>query len=494
MNAQDLQNRREQVARRQLAVTGGLYFLAWLVFSLALLRHRFMVDGAYMIFEIANEGNYPGAQNRYIIWLLDLFPVLAVRWELPLKTVMISWVVNYTVFYAACFYLVLFAFRNRTAAWLILFMNTLIMAACFFNIADEIVPSATLGVTLAAFWLRAARGKLWKRAVAGLLLALPMFFTVFGHVLVSFSLAMAALYYLAVSDQGERRMALQRFGWPVILFLIFLALRIKFGMDDSYERSNMTLSGASVWAELQTVTGRTVLFFGRFFLTAFPVVIILGAILLIRLAVQRRYTGLATLLVLCAGYLVVWYLTTHSRFGDMEYSVRDHVIVRWMFPLNFLVLFAFLTHRRHPDSPWNRGLLHAVFIAASVFQFGYLYTLSDFADNTLAQYDALQERTSQLPGWKFYGDFGEVCPFGKYHSVYTNSIVFTSIDGPEHTRQIIFAHEDELENIARTPPDSLYIARYVYQPVTYLNPVYFRNDPGPYTRIDFDYRDCAIEE
>ncbi|MCP4121492.1 MAG: hypothetical protein GY751_07030 [Bacteroidetes bacterium] len=476
-----------QETSKLIALAGGLYFLAYLIFSLVLLRERFMVDGAYMIYEITNYQNFPGAQNRYIILLLDFLPVLFAKMEIPLRAVMVSWVVNYVLFYAICFYMVLLVFKDRKGAWIILFMNLFVMASCFFNIADEIIPSATLAVLANSYW---SSRKDRRSGKALIIMIVLMFFVVFGHLLVSFGLAMVAAFYYLISD-SKKELAVEYYK-PVLVFSIFLFFRIKFGMQDSYESENMTLSGSSLFIELASINGRFIIDFIKFYIQTFYVIGVMGLLALAYYLKNRNWKAIAYFSLLAILFVIVWRISIHSRLGDVFLSSRDNVMIRWLFPLNFLILFSFFSTSVLSSLRYSRAI-HALFIIVTVFQFSLLYHLSDFASNTVDQYVTMIGMTEEEQGWKFYTDFNGKCQSGNYHDVYTNALVFSAMEGPESTRQFIFAHQDEIASITGLGEDSLYIARFVKIPLSELNPVYYRNEPAPYRKLEVDFRDCSFE-
>ncbi|MCP4123217.1 MAG: hypothetical protein GY751_15800 [Bacteroidetes bacterium] len=469
-----------------LSLTGGLYFLGLVIFSLVFLRERFMVDGAYMIYEIANELKYPAAQNRHIIILLDAFPLLSVLIGLPLKTVMISWVVNYVVFYAACFYIVLYVFKDRQSAWFILLTNLFLMGFGFFNIADEITPSATLAILIYSYWRHISR-RPWK--LKYILLAALFFFTVFGHIIVSIAVLLVISYHFLT--EKYRMFTIKEFLVPGILFTVFLVMRMTSAMNDGYERSNITLNGNSLFVELATMDFQFLKDFARFYFRSFIVVAAMGLVAIIELFRRKNWKDLVFLGLLSSAYIAIWYVVIHARWGDVSYYEMDLSQLRWMFPLNFLITFIFTCLFFGNSDRLRVRWTYIVFGLTIGGQFLYLAHLSTYPRNTVTQYKAITELAHQSDGWKFYTNTDNKCPHGTYHGVYTNSMVFSAMEGPDQTVQIVFVNsEEDLQTIKTMADDSLFLKQGFGWSLKRTNTRYFRNDAANYNVIKVDYVDC----
>jgi len=528
------------------AVAGLLYLTAYFVFSMFFLRERFMIDGAYMIFEMVNSGSYPSAQNRYIIWLLDILPILSIKMGLPLKTVMISWVLNFTLFYAACFYFILYVIRSRSYAWFLLFTQLLVMVGSFYNISNEISPSAAMAVLLLAVVNREPD---IRTSIRSIVIGLCLFFTVFGHLLVPVGLLFAGAYNFLVNKEHRNRLR-RSYLWAGSLFAILFALRIYLGMGDQYERNNMSVGLGSLSNLTSIFNWSFIGDFLYFYVKSFAPVGIILIFLIHRFVVEKLYTRLITLTLILAAFFVIWHITITSLYPDYGLSIYFDVHTRWLFPFNFIILFSLVEYadrskvglfRLRPMLFWlflaiqfyilrdysnwdptafrvltivfivadllflaslrlmeenipvlRRWHLGHLFILIAVYQFSVWYRISDYPRNNVRQFEALELLAREQTGSKFFVANDMKCNESTYHIVNTNSIVFSAMKGPELTKQIIFASDEDLNILRESPEQVLFMAPFVELGMQELNTRYFKMEEGRYRKLDADFRDCTF--
>jgi len=475
--------------QRIVFYTGAIYLLIYTIFAVIFYKERCMQDAGFMLFDMANTGQFPFAQNRFIIYLLNLFPVFSIKAGLPLKAVVISWNLNYSLFYLLAFLIVLKLLKDPFTAFLILFVHLFTMAAQNYNIADEIIPSAVL---LAVF-LSVLRypGEIKEIILYPVYLFL-LFFTVFGHILVPLAFLLAGIYYVGVNFESSVKM-IRKLIIPGGVFLVFLALRFGIGMKDDYERDNMSASPSQVMDIISGLNGSELLGFFRFYWVAFTVCCLLGILLFLHFIRKRKWKEFALIGILLAVYWLIWYINISDSTGEMQLSSRDFLVIRRLFPFNFIILFAWYDQLKHDSVFRGPGVFKTVrnvFIIGAVIQFYAFYKLLPYPQHTLQQYYRINETLTDEQVDKYYLDFNTVCQHIYYHSVFGNSILFTALDGPDKARQIIFAHEDEMPAIETTAPGDLYFARGVEINLDQMNKRYFDLQETPYQKVSVDLNDC----
>jgi len=447
------------------------------------------MDAGFMLFDMANTGQFPSSQNRFIIYLLNLLPLFSIKLGLPLKAVVISWNLNYSLFYLLTFLIVIKPLKDPFTAFFILFVHLFTMAAQNYNIADEIIPSAAL----MAVFLSVIRypGSIRKIFLYPAYLFL-LFFTVFGHILVPLSFLLAGIYYVVANYENSLKKVRKKL-IPGGIFLVFLVLRFRIGMKDDYERDNMSASPSQVMDIIGGLNGSGLMDFTRFYWVAFTVCFILGVLLFIHFIRKQKWKEFALVGTLLVAYWLVWYINISDSTGEMHLSSRDFLVIRRLFPFNFIILFAWYDQLRHDlvfKGPGVFKTVRNVFIIGAVIQFYAFYKLLPYPQHTLKQYYRINETLTNEDVDKYYLDFNTVCQHIYYHSVFGNSILFTALNGPDKARQIIFAFEDEMPAIEATSPGDLYFSRGVEISLDQMNKRYFDLSETPYQKVTVDLNEC----
>jgi len=439
-----------------------------------------------MIFYMIQDNDFliEHAQNRYIIWLLDILPVLSAKIGLPLRSVMGAWIVNYSLFFMACFFVLIRGLRSRIHAWLLLFLLIFTMHSCWFQIADEIWPSAALAIITYSYLANSqdkARSNLMKGLVTGLL-----FFIVFGHLMVSAGIILIMLYeFLQQPKKGWQKLVAHKSF--VLTFLAFFVIRTIMGMNDNYEGSNMAAPIHGLNVLFMRHDESILLAFFSFVWQSFPVLTIIFLLFCLHCLFKKQYRKLSVLMVLMAGYILVWCATIVPHYPiPLKFGYLTSVPVRWFFPVNFLIVYAVCMHFR------SLMRYYWIFLIAGLIAMTWQrIQISEAPVKTIAQFDRMFTVMEQQEGDKYILERDQLCwDLLYHHNAATNTLIYSSLDSDDRSLHGVIRWS-ETENI-HTGMDSIYINKWVQLHVDELDPRYFHVSPGPYESISVDYSDCDL--
>jgi hypothetical protein len=278
---------------------GVFTFTLKLIFSLFFYKERLMLDGAYMVFEMCNTGSFPLAQNRYIIWLLDFLPVAAVNLGLPLKAVIVSWSLNYFLFYLCCFLVVTFLFKDATAGWVVITLHSFTTASDYFNMANEMLPGAILIVVLFLV--------IKNRPTARGAILILLFFVAFAHLLVLMSLLMVSVYAAAIYTTQALKFVRQN-KWWLGVFVVFAVARIVLAYLEPYENERLSPSENIIAVLSGHLTTQYIIATVTFFITVFPLASVFGVLLISYLLSKKMWWQLLWVQAILLGYTLIWLL------------------------------------------------------------------------------------------------------------------------------------------------------------------------------------------
>ena len=135
-------------------------FIVLLIFSCIFVNERVLfMDSAYQLFEIIQRCGFQQNVRRYSMFLAELLPLLAIKLEAPLKIVVLSYSVSFTLIAYGFWLLTTYVLKNRYVGIIMLF--TMIgMRHTFFHTISETFQLMFFAAFLYA-WLnsRFAEGK-----------------------------------------------------------------------------------------------------------------------------------------------------------------------------------------------------------------------------------------------------------------------------------------------------------------------------------------------
>lgn len=440
-----------------------------------------MTDGSYMIFEICNVKWFPVSQNRLIIWLLDFLPVLAVNLGLPLKAVILSWSINYYLFYLICLSVVILYLKDATAGWTIIALRCFTTGPVFFNMANEMLPGAVLIIVLMSL-IRNRPDVKW--AVLFLL-----FFIAFAHPLVLVSVFMLAAFAFMVYPGLLLAKFKENKRW-VYIFAALVLLRFTMAAFEPYESGKMALNADLFRAFISHLNSDYLIATIKFIGSVFTSAAVVGVLMVSYMLTAKMYKQLFWALVVIIGYSFVWLLYLNPE-GVYRLNRVDHVTIRYMFPIVFFIIVSFFLHFNQQQK-YMRGFLPVLLAGLLTVRFINLYSDSGFALHTVKQVEALIDIAHQKKEAKLFVRPSVSCDNVYRTNFYTASIIYSALEGRDSTVHVILPQEDkELGFIAQVAEDQFYQSKDAIYSQKWLNPEYFNLKVDKYNLLDSVYLDCV---
>ena len=184
--------------KKYLILGHGTFFMLFL-FSIVLVKERvFFMDSAYQLFEMIQRNGFQQNVRRYSMFLSELLPLLAINLKLPLKVVVLSYSVSFTLLAYGFWLLTAYVLKNKNIAIIMLF--TMIgIRQTFFHTISETFQLMFFAAFLYA-WLNSRfaekkeiGGKLFYYSIAIFMMLLCMFI---HPVALFFLLFIAGIYIL----------------------------------------------------------------------------------------------------------------------------------------------------------------------------------------------------------------------------------------------------------------------------------------------------------
>ncbi|MEX0812908.1 MAG: hypothetical protein WD048_11885 [Chitinophagales bacterium] len=158
-----------------------------------------MIDASSFIFNITNNEWFPASQQREVMYLQQIFPVLMAKAGAGLKQVMISYVINVYLLYYLIFIVIIALLKDPFSALLYLFVQISGSPYSYFLIAAEILPGSAIIILLISTLYNLEYTN--KRYVNYLFSLIILFFTIRSHPLITICLiAILALMYVSKKE------------------------------------------------------------------------------------------------------------------------------------------------------------------------------------------------------------------------------------------------------------------------------------------------------
>lgn len=205
----------------------GVGLLAMLVLSLIFWRQRvFILDASFQTFSLVAKQDWAFQVKRYGAAVVQGLPLLLTKLGMPLKTILISYSLSFTL-YPLLLFGVLLWMKMERYAWAMALFFLLIMAHTFFWMQSELIQATAFAIfTLAVY--RKRKWPLWLRYILTLALIL---LTIYAHPLGVVPLAFG-FTFLAVGG-GEailnRKDLVNDVIFLLLTLLIFYVKQFKIG-------------------------------------------------------------------------------------------------------------------------------------------------------------------------------------------------------------------------------------------------------------------------
>jgi hypothetical protein len=447
-------------------VLGHVFFLSFLAGGIIFYKERLLAfDSAYYTFHVIAFQEFFIKHERYITYLTQWMPLLAMEWELPLKSVLISYSVSFTIWFYLIFLLIAHGFRNVEGGLLMALAFGLTMRYKYYAAISEIVFAIALAALLLAWLTRPAASKPdrnpWVHWGVAVLLTGFMFIS---HPII----IIPVLVFLGYDILYNRKWK----DWPNWAFILFLvgAYSIKFlaTRSDPYEAGRMDVLGNAKNILLnfreQKIFEILVWYFDTEYAFPFTVFLVVVGITFY----QRKY--LAALFILAVS--LAWFvlnLITYAYLKDKILIMLDGYLALfgliWATPMFFLL--------RSQKFKLPAAIVLSALIIFSLHRIynkhHYFKQRLGYIEQTLDRYVTDEDRKFIVPPNLF--DWDRMWyPYEIPHE----SLMLSALQGPEHAATLFV-------NIEYRPLEELQQDSTVF--LQFSNPIPIKKLPQQYFQL-----------
>lgn len=445
-----------------------LAFLLSAVMACLLYEERLLMDAAYYLFWVVNEGAFHVEHNRFILIFSQILPLMGMKLQLSLKSILILHSLNNVLFYYGLFLLCTYLFRHYWAGLALLGIQFIGMYHGYFNPMFEGYYGGAL-MALLFVMLQYRDKKAWHFLVMGVL-------TVF--ILTSHPMALPIfllVLLLAFLDFRDWRYL----GFIPLIAGVFIYKKL---FPSSYEQEKMGylleyfstrdfdfLQPAYLWQLAKYLTQH------------YWEVLVLAVGVIVFYVRSKKWWQLAAYAGL---FLAILFIINGFYYGLAEGRYMEQVYFSWV--LLTLIVFAIDVLPKLPTlgkTIW--GLVFFVMLSLRALTIGDVSETFTLRVQHMKSIAHLAEE--QWGGSKFVWPVGNMERFycwGNW-SYSMETILLTAAEGPD--KAIIVNTDEDYESpdidVANISPDELIYSRVLITPYSELNPRYFQLQEGEYKHL-----------
>ncbi len=315
---------------------GHIFFGIMLVMSLVLYQERMLaMDSAYYAFRLIVHQDFYTGHERYISYLPQLFPLLAIKMGGSLKVVLMAYSAGFILFYYTAYNIIVYLFKNPQAGLFLALSLGLSIRYKFYGPVGEVVLSIVF-LALLLGWLTKPKQRFshlpaWLDVLIGIGIA-SLLLT--AHPFITITTTISLGFVLLFKKEWKN----PRF-WIISYYtLVLLLYTFAFAGNNAYEaqRVDPFKEAWQVLSHFQDFYLSEVLY--RYFDTQYALPFVVFLISLVLLSIQKRYfvalyLFLSFLLLLSIIFVMYAYLGTDIFIMLDGYLV--HLGVIWALPLAF---------------------------------------------------------------------------------------------------------------------------------------------------------------
>ena len=198
---------------------GYVTWLILLLFSIIFYKERAtFMDGGFQLVEIINEKSFKIYHNRPTHPFTQILALIAIYLKLPLKWVMMAFSINFILFFAGVYHLIVRYFKNDYLGWVQIFFFTLLVLDRFYFLTSELFQGMSLLCLWFAIILRFPDFKKNGVLLCLMILLIPI---IFNHkLLAAFFLFFWAFFFLQTPD-------LRKFKYFLLLIWMFIIALVR---------------------------------------------------------------------------------------------------------------------------------------------------------------------------------------------------------------------------------------------------------------------------
>lgn len=137
---------------KKIYYTGYIAYVFLFILSILFYKERIIFsDAAFYIFRMVAKGELVVPHARYIASITEIFPLLAVKLGLPLKTVILSYSIAFTLYFSACYWVTGHVLRQYHLALVLLLFNTIFITHTFYWMLSELTLGIALMIVILAY-------------------------------------------------------------------------------------------------------------------------------------------------------------------------------------------------------------------------------------------------------------------------------------------------------------------------------------------------------
>ena len=415
---------------RPFLLAGHLYFLAMLVLSIVYYQERMLaMDTAYYAFNVILRGDFYTGHERFISYAPQIFPLLALKLGWSLKAVLIAYSAGFILFYYAAYNLVAHVFRNPAAGILLALSLGLTVRYKFYGPVGEVVL-ALVPLVIFLAWLSKPKDAFkswpaWADVSVGVGLG-AMLLT--SHPFITIATAMGLGFLLI----WQREWLNPRF-WITSLATGGLLLKqFVFAERNAYEaeRANRLNEAWEVLSNLNDYYISEVIW--RYFDTQYALPFVVFSLSIVGLIWTKRI-GAALYILLSFAVLLAVVIVMHAYMSSDIFIMLDgylgHLGFVWGLPLAF--------HWVQEKRPWMLVIISGLLI----FSIARLADTRRFFENRLTHLHTLLDTQTSVehPKGVVYLTGLQYDKFWIGWAMGVETLMLSSLEGPEHTRNIYLA-------------------------------------------------------
>ena len=128
------------MSRKSIFLTGIFTYSVLLLLAAVFYKKRVILfDAGYQLFCIVKNKSFAIQCFRFGSVFIQAFPLLATWFHLSLSIVAMSWSLAFILFYAGCFFVCFYFFRDEKSALILLLFSVMMVSQTFYWMQCELV-------------------------------------------------------------------------------------------------------------------------------------------------------------------------------------------------------------------------------------------------------------------------------------------------------------------------------------------------------------------
>jgi hypothetical protein len=441
------------------------------IFSILFCTERLYGDSADYLFRIIQDNGFRIAHNRPSSVFVEWLPVLMVKLKLPLSYILYGFSIAEFGYFFVWYLLFTRVFKAPIYGFGVLLAYTFGLRWNYFNPVSELILSFPFTFLLAHLWGNTPKNKtIWY--AASLVIAM---FVLMSHPL--YLLFIPALFgYFYLNNLKERRFIY--LGICIVVLLVVNYLLLAGYNKLSMETAQYEMKPGEIIRKFLSISSIEDL------VKAYAGIFFLLALLVFGLFKDKKKVQL----VFVIGFVLGFFGLVAHKYGGY-YPDTFEPFERYLFIVTLFICILALPYLLQAKIP----VKHIV----TVLMVWHLFYLGKYGVHVKHRYDVLAVAITNAAQFgtnkvyyraeNYYSIMGSPRERGHDWIMPTESLMLTSINGPQHTRQV-FVKETVYPGFYDIIDNNNYMYNFVgwLGNVKDLNPTYFQLKPSPWVEANSD--------